>query len=82
MATRIAGVRIETPGTDKFSPRLGGFEMADTNTTGAAPEGERIPFMQRLLDNHFLLLFIGLAMPTVLYIIWGIMEVTQIPIAQ
>ncbi len=55
--------------------------MTDTNTTGAAPEDARIPFMQRLLDNHFLLLFIGLAMPTVLYIIWGIMEVTQIPIA-
>ncbi len=56
--------------------------MADSNTTGAAPEGERIPFMQRLLDNHFLLLFLGVALPTVLYIIWGIMENTQIPIAK
>ena len=56
--------------------------MADSNNTGAAPEGERIPFMQRLLDNHFLLLFLGVATPTVLYIIWGIMEVTQIPVAQ
>jgi hypothetical protein len=55
--------------------------MADSNTTGAPPEGERIPFMQRLLDNHFLLLFLGVAIPTVLYIIWGIIEVTQIPIA-
>lgn len=55
--------------------------MADTNTTGAAPEGERIPFMQRLLDNPFLLLFLGVTIPTVFYIIWGIMEVTQIPIS-
>ena len=55
--------------------------MADSNTPGAAPEAERIPFMQRLLDNHFLLLFLGVAIPTVLYIIWGIIEVTQIPIA-
>ncbi len=55
--------------------------MADSNTTSAAPEGERIPFMQRLLDNHFLLLFLGVTIPTVLYIIWGIMEVTQIPLA-
>jgi hypothetical protein len=31
--------------------------MTESNTTGATPEGERIPFMQRLLDNHFLLLF-------------------------
>lgn len=82
MATQAAGVRIETPGAGKvFTPVLGGFEMADSNTTGAAPEGERIPFMQRLLDNPFLLLFLGVTIPTVFYIIWGIMEVTQIPIA-
>jgi hypothetical protein len=42
---------------------------------------ERIPFMQRLLDNHFLLLFLGVVMPTVLYIIWGILELIQIPVA-
>ena len=42
---------------------------------------ERIPFMQRLLDNPFLLLFLGVAMPTLLYILWGIMELVQIPIA-
>jgi len=43
---------------------------------------ERIPFMQRLLDNPFLLLFLGVAMPAVLYTIWGIMEIIQIPIAK
>jgi hypothetical protein len=42
---------------------------------------ERVPFMQRLLDNHFLLLFLGVVMPTVLYLIWGILELVQIPIA-
>jgi hypothetical protein len=56
--------------------------MAESESQGAAPGGERIPFMQRVLDNPFLLLFLGVAMPTVLYIIWGIMEVTQIPAAQ
>ncbi|MFO1406877.1 MAG: hypothetical protein U1F08_04995 [Steroidobacteraceae bacterium] len=45
------------------------------------PERERIPFFQRLLDNPFLLLFLGVTMPTVLYLIWGIMEIIQIPIA-
>ena len=45
------------------------------------PDNEEIPFMQRLLDNPFLLLFLGIAVPTVFYIIWGIMEITQIPIA-
>ena len=41
-----------------------------------------IPFMQRLLDNHFLLLFLGVTVPTVLYLLWGLMEMTQIPIAR
>lgn len=43
---------------------------------------EPIPAMQLLLDNPFLLLFIGVAMPTVLYIIWGVMEIVSIPIAK
>ena len=42
---------------------------------------ERVPFMQRVLDNPFLLLFLGVVFPTVLYIIWGIMELIQIPVA-
>ncbi len=42
---------------------------------------ERIPVMQRILDNPFLLLFLGVTMPTVFYIIWGVMEIVQIPIA-
>ena len=41
-----------------------------------------IPFMQRLLDNPFLLLFLGVAIPTVIYIIWGIIEITAVPLAK
>jgi hypothetical protein len=44
-------------------------------------EKEQIPVMQKLLDNPFLLLFLGVTIPTVLYIIWGIMEIVSIPIA-
>jgi hypothetical protein len=43
---------------------------------------EPIPVMQQLLDNPFLLLFLGIAMPTVLYIVWGVMEIVGIPIAK
>ena len=50
-----------------------------TDTT--EPAGERVPFMQRVLDNHFLLLFLGVTVPTVLYIVWGIMELVGIPLA-
>ena len=56
--------------------------MADVESSGPdAAEPERVPFFQRLLDNHFLLLFLGVTVPTVLYLIWGIMEIVQIPIA-
>lgn len=45
-------------------------------------EEERIPIMQQILDNPFLLLFLGVTIPTVFYIIWGIMEIVTIPIAK
>lgn len=44
-------------------------------------DAERVPFMQRVLDDPFLLLFLGVAIPTVLYIVWGVMEVASIPLA-
>ena len=43
---------------------------------------ERVPVMQRILDNPFLLLFLGVTLPTVLYLIWGVMEVASIPLAK
>lgn len=42
---------------------------------------EKIPVLQQILDNPFLLLFLGVVMPTVFYILWGIMEVVSIPLA-
>lgn len=42
---------------------------------------ERIPVMQRILDNPFLLLFLGVTVPAVLYTVWGIMEVASVPLA-
>ena len=59
--------------------------MNDNNPGGSTPDNpdpEPIPMMQRLLDNPFLLLLLGILVPTVFYIIWGVMEITQIPIAQ
>lgn len=46
------------------------------------PKPERIPFFQRMLENPFLLLFIGVAMPTVFYTLWGVMEIATLPIAK
>ncbi|MFC3088316.1 hypothetical protein [Tabrizicola soli] len=46
---------------------------------GSPPKDE--PFMQQVLDNPFLLLFLGITIPTVLYIVWGVMEIASIPVA-
>ncbi len=60
--------------------------MADITRTPVNPDDdeleEGIPVMQQILDNPFLLLFLGIAMPTVLYILWGVMEIVGIPVAK
>jgi hypothetical protein len=43
---------------------------------------EPVPFMQQLMDNPWMLLFLGVVIPTVLYLIWGVMEIVTIPIAK
>jgi hypothetical protein len=54
---------------------------AAMETPTPTEQPERIPMMQQILDNPFLLLFLGVTIPTVLYLIWGVMEVASIPIA-
>lgn len=61
--------------------------MTDNNndrgnsTPAANDDQEMLPLMQRILDNPFLLLVLGVSIPAVFYLIWGIIEITQIPIA-
>lgn len=43
---------------------------------------EKIPMMQHLLDNPFLLLFIGVMVPMVVYILWGVIDILTIPVAK
>jgi len=54
----------------------------EINAGGSDGDAERIPVMQKVLDNPFLLLFLGVVIPTVFYILWGVMEIVQIPIAR
>lgn len=56
--------------------------MADAPTNQGEQGRGHIPFMQRVLDNPFLLLFLGVTLPAVLYLMWGIMEVANIPIGK
>lgn len=45
-------------------------------------QGGRIPIMQRVLDNPFILLFIGIAIPALTYVVWGVMELIAIPVSR
>lgn len=49
--------------------------MADT-------ESEKIPVMQQLLDNPFLLLFLGVMIPMVVYTLWGVIDILTVPLAK
>ena len=70
----------------RVTTRKMGENMADaTQTSNPGPDDvfdEPVPVMQQLLDNPFLLLFLGIAIPTVLYIVWGVMEIISVPVGK
>jgi hypothetical protein len=43
---------------------------------------EEVPMIQKLLDNPFLLLFIGVMVPMVVYVLWGVIDILTIPLAK
>ena len=43
---------------------------------------EPVPFMQQLLDNPFLLLFLGVLIPMVVYTLWGVFDILTVPLAK
>ena len=43
---------------------------------------EDIPLIQRLLDNPFLLLFLGVMIPMIVYTLWGVIDILTIPVAK
>jgi hypothetical protein len=51
--------------------------MSDTQN-----DDDKIPLMQRLLDNPFLLLFLGVLVPMLVYTLWGVIDILTIPAAK
>ncbi|MEP7303180.1 MAG: hypothetical protein ABI699_16825 [Caldimonas sp.] len=43
---------------------------------------EPVPLMQQLLDNPFLLLFIGVMVPMVVYTLWGVIDILTVPLVK
>jgi hypothetical protein len=38
-----------------------------------------VPWIQQLLDNPFLLLFLGVLIPMLVYTAWGVVDILTIP---
>lgn len=43
---------------------------------------EKVPMMQQLLDNPFLLLFLGVLIPMLVYNVWGVVEIMMLPLGK
>lgn len=43
---------------------------------------EPVPLMQQLLDNPFLLLFLGVLIPMIVYTLWGVIDILTVPLAK
>ena len=43
---------------------------------------EKVPMMQQLLDNPFLLLFLGVMVPMLVYTLWGVIDILTVPLAK
>ncbi|HNT39042.1 MAG TPA: hypothetical protein PKO45_07970 [Rubrivivax sp.] len=43
---------------------------------------EPVPMMQQLLDSPFILLFLGVLIPMVVYNLWGVVEILLLPVTQ
>jgi len=54
-----------------------GDDMSDIDQ-----DDERVPLMQQLLDNPFLLLFIGVMVPMIVYSLWGVIDILTVPLAR
>ena len=50
--------------------------MSEPTSSGASPH-----FMQTMLDNQWLMLVLAVMVPMVLYTLWGLWDVMNIPVA-
>jgi hypothetical protein len=53
--------------------------LAADHSPEPQPETAPIPWQQRLFDDIFMLLAAGLVIPTLIYTVWGLFELSNIP---
>jgi hypothetical protein len=66
---------------DEISPKEDAMSQTD-HTQATNDPNEPVPFMQQLLDNPFLLLFLGVMVPMVVYTLWGVIDILTVPLAK
>jgi hypothetical protein len=54
--------------------------MADQTKDQSPPTEERVPAGQILFDDVFFLLMLGLVVPTLFYVVWGLWSTSVIPV--
>ena len=42
-------------------------------------EQERVPFFKMIMDDFMLLLFLGTTIYAIFYLLWGVMELSNLP---
>ena len=61
--------------------------MSQNNNNDATPHqaddpNEPVPLMQQLLDNPFILLFLGVMIPMIVYTLWGVIDILTVPLSK
>jgi hypothetical protein len=66
-----------------FAPRIGCADRgSDMSQSHHDDPNEPVPWLQKLLDNPFMLLFLGVMIPMVVYNLWGVVEILLIPVSK
>jgi|TARA_B100000315_G_C14308238_1_gene465083 hypothetical protein len=55
-------------------------KQGEAGTSRASSDAEKIPLGQVFLDDIFLLFLLGMAVPLILYIAWGLLDLLNVPI--
>lgn len=58
------------------------FLPEETDMSHDDDQSGPVPLTQQLLDNPFLLLFLGVLIPMVVYTLWGVIDILTIPLAK
>jgi len=71
---------LDQRGRGRAAPMLGALRRDAMNPSDT--HDEDVPLIQRLLDNPFLLLFLGVMIPMIVYTLWGVIDILTIPVAK